>query len=355
MRGSFFASLIISLLLIMIVAHSYAASTPQTGESVALQFLGQVAGLGSTTYQISSINDSGPFKLPNSSIIQHFEDDLSAVVNNTSAKFNAFLVFTDGNLSFYQLNSPSGNFGSGQQNFNDSLQTLIDTANRYYAFSNESSWNSFGQLASTALQTQSLTIGNGDFSLQIQNGSDAGPGRALWATCYDKIDGEYISPYRSMQIGISNNGLVTNVVDGMMKYHIADSNVTVSKDQAIAIAQPSFNAFAQQNQLQIVGTNTTFTYGLDGNGQRGDTLALHPQWDIEAYYNGSGEYNASSYSVTVWADNGEIAVSGPDGFFGNTSGSNITSSLPLLLVLPFIAIFGTLVGLYLRRKPKIRR
>jgi len=136
---------------------------------------------------------------------------------------------------------------------------------------------------------------------------------------------------------------------------VATTNVTISENQAIAIAEPYFEAFAQQNQQNVTAIDTTFSYSSDQGGQRGDNFALYPMWTIDAQYDKIGEYNASSYTVQVWADNGAIFNQGPDAFFAPVSNNNAQGNLSLLLILPVILLFALASGMYLRSKHKVRR
>lgn len=352
----FSATLMFVLLSITALGYSIPNSTPAPdSQSISSQFLAQVAGFNMSNYHIAISAPSGPNRILNTEVTPHFSTTILAQIHDDKDEGNAaHLTFADGSFWLYQLDALSGtstplsgNLGVCGQSFNDSLNLVINVANGYYALFNESSWSDFAQLASTALQTQKLSVEDADFSLRIQNDS------TLWAVCYNKIDGQYITPFRSMQISISRNGMVTNLANNMI-YHMATANVTVSEDQASAIAEPYIQSFAQQNQQQVVTTNATFSFQIDGNEKRGDRFAIYPQWAIQALYDKPGEYNASSYSVTIWADNGEIVANGPDYFFANASSMNGPSILLLLLVPVLVAMFLLGLGACLHLKPKFK-
>jgi len=322
----------------------YSSSTADI-ESVALQFLGQVAGFNTSNYQIALSAPSGPYRMLNTQVTPHFATHVSATVSNEYGESDVVLSFIDGNFRSYGLHSLQGNLNAhaSEQGFNDSLNTLITVVNGCRGLFNASYWSDFAQLVSVALQTQQLRAENENFLLEIENGS------TLWTACYAKIDGQYTSPFRSMQVHMSSTGLVTSVIDGMMIYHVATTNVTVSEEQAIAIAGPYIETFAQQNQQQVTAINATFRYEIDGSEQRGDSFAIYPQWTIEAWYDKPGEYNVTSYSVVIWADNSAISRSGPVGFFEPAPG-NAQPNLPLLLIPAAIPVFALASGVYLHRK-----
>jgi len=344
-----------ALILISLTSASSAGSTSSADiKSVAAQFLAQVTGFNPSNYQVTLSAPSGSNRMLNAEVTPHFQNVISANIRNDNGESNAVLTFIDGDFWSYNSHSLSGNLGTNGQGFNDSLNTLIKVLNGYQPLFNANYCKDFAQLVSTALQTQELSVENGDFSLQIQNES------GLLAVLYAKIDGQFTSLFRSMQVCISSTGLVTNILDDIGTYYVATTNVTVSKEQAIAIAEPYIEAFAQKNQQNVTAINATLGYEADGNEERGDSLALYPEWQVLGTYDTPGRVNATSYSVWIWADNGGISSSGPIepaliNAFGSTSNTNAPAALPLLFIPPAVIIFALASGVYLQRKAKARR
>jgi hypothetical protein len=349
-------ALMFALSSIVIYRHSVECSASTTNlQSVALQFLEQVAGFNTSDYQMNASSLSEPEWMWGA---HHFGNSVTADIINSRGESKAFLHFIDGTFWYFQLDSSSWeNFGTNELSFDDLLKTLIKVVNGYQAFFNASYCSDFAQLASSALQTQKLSVENRDFSLQIQRGSSALP-RGIYATCYSKIDGENTSNFRSMQVGISKTGVATDIVDGMMIYYVATTNVTVSEEQALDMAEPYIQAFAKKNQREVTAITTAFRYERDGSEERGDTLAIYPEWTVSALYNQVSVYNTSEgyaygYSVVIWADNGGFAVNEPAYGWPPTTNGNV-GLLFLLIPAVIIMIFVLASGLYLydRRKTK---
>jgi hypothetical protein len=315
---------------------AYTTSAEDTN-SLALQFLRRVAGFDMSGDQVMLLTASN--------------GDVEATVCNDYGKSDADVTFIDGNLWRYSLHSLYGNLGRCEQDFIDSLYTLIKALNGYQALFNASYCDDFAQLVFIALQTQKLSAENENFSLEIDNGS------TLLAICYAKIDCEYTSLFRSMQVRIST-GLVTAVNDSMRTYHVATTNVAISKEQAIAIAEPYVKAFAQENHQNMTAINATLEYDRDDLPQRGDRYALYPAWYVYGTYDKPGEGNATSYSLGIWADNGEIFSNGPNepalAAVFSQSNTNVPVNLPLLLIPPVI-IFALASGVYLHQKKTKRK
>jgi hypothetical protein len=344
-------ALMLGLSLIVACGHSVGSSTSTINlQSVALQFLEQVAGFNASNYQINVSTPSEPQGMLRAQISPHFQNFVTANITNGKAESVAHLNFIDGKFWLYQLDSSSwGNFGTNELSFDDLLNTLIKVVNGYQAFFNASYCSDFAQLASSALQTQKLSVEDRDFSLQIQRGSSALP-RGIYATCYSKIDGENTSNFRSMQVGISKTGVATDIVDGMMIYYVATTNITVSEQQALAIAEPYIQAFANKNQQQIKTQNITFKYERDGTEERGDTFAIYPEWVIQAFYDRWSKDNAYGYTVVIWADNGSFAVNEPDEGWPPMTNGNV--GLLFLLIPALIIIFVLGLGMYLHHTRK---
>jgi hypothetical protein len=346
-----------ALMLVSLASVGSVASTANPNvdiSSVASQFLVQVAGFNTSNYQVILSTPSEPSVMSSTHVTPHFETHVLATISDEHGQSDAVLSFIDGKFWSYDSHSLYGNLRADEQSFNDSLNALVRIVNGYQGLFNASYCSDFAQLVSTALQTQELSVENQEFSLQIQNGS------TLLAVLYAKIDGQYTSLRRSMQVCISSAGLVTNILDNLNTYYVATTNVTVSKDQAIAIAEPYIEAFAQKNQQNVTVINATLGYEDDGNEERGDSLALYPVWHVLGTYDTPGLSNATSYSVWIWADNGRISGSGPLysdllHVYGPPSNTNAQAGWPLLLILPAVIIFALASGMYLQHKPKARR
>ncbi|MGD0029180.1 MAG: hypothetical protein ABSC91_09600 [Candidatus Bathyarchaeia archaeon] len=340
--------LVLAVALSSMGASHYLTADPTSStdiKSFALQFLGRVAGFNLSDCTVAFSTPAGPYRMPNSQVTPHFKTVLTGMIGNNYGKADVAFTFVDGNFWFYDLHMLYGSLSPSpsEESLNDSLSTLVSRVNECRSLFNASYWSDFAQLAVAALQTQLLSIKNENFSLEIENET------TFLATCYAEIDGQYTSLSRSLQVYMSNTGVVTGLIDNMMVDHVATTNVTVSDDQAIAIADPYIETYAQQSGQQVTSINATFRYQTDIEEQRGDSFAVYPQWVVEASYDKPNAYNATGYGVIIWADSGEVSSKGPIDFFGSTSGKDPTNLL-LLLLLTAITAFVVVSGAYLQRK-----
>lgn len=341
----------IAFALVLIPRVSTASSVPAAdARSFCTQFLEQVSGFHTNESVVFSYT-IGPVKMSDTPGTPHFRSDVSFNISNDHGSSSALFTFVDGNLWLYNLESPD-NLGTRESSLNESLSTLISALNGYQALLN-TSYEDFGRMVSTALETQKLNVENNDFLLQIkENNYNSSWLPTLDVSWFRKIDGQFITPFQSIQVGM-RNGLITRVFDSVDTYHVATVSVAVSYDQAINISRQYIEAFAQENQLNTVSVSATLNYTIDGSAQRGDSFVIYPFWFVKGMYDKTAqEYNANSYSVIIWADNGSISGEGPDSGYG--SGSSGTLNPWLFLIPAGLCIFVLGTGTYVRRKSKTR-
>ena len=315
-------------------------------ESFCQQFLTNVVMLNTSGYQTTFSMELPP---PTYSTT-HFDNECSVTISNGQNQFSAIFSFTDGKLWFFDLDASQANLNvSVAQDFNGSMNGVVKALTNYQGLSNAAFRTDFVNLATAALQTQELAVENENFSLQIENTTDG-----LTATCFEKIAGEYTNPLMSMRLTISETGLLTELYDGISIHHVATTNVTMSEDQAIALAEPFIQDYGAENGQNISAINATFEYRQDVLQQRGDTSALYPSWDIEAWYD-HVENDTYGYSVIFWADNGQVSAAGPDTLVGSPTGTNNPFDWRLLLLPCSVITFAGAFGVYQHRRLRKRR
>lgn len=320
-------------------------------QSSCKQFLEQVAGFHmNETIVFNHIY--GPWEMLNTQDTPHFEIDVSFSISNNHGNSDALITFVDGNFWRYRLDSPD-NLGTGESSLNESLSILISALNGYRVLFNESYCEDFARMVSTALKTQASSVETSDSLLRIeQTNYNSSWLPTLDVSWFRKIDGQFTTNFQSIQIGM-RNGRMTGILDTVSIYHVATTSIAVSYDQAMNISKPFIEAFAQENQLNIVSISATLNYTIDGSSQRGDSFAIYPFWFVQGSYDRSGPENARGYSVIIWADNGNILGEGPNARLG--SGLSATGN-PLILLIPasFVTFVLPSLGAFIRRKTRAK-
>lgn len=273
----------IAFALVLIPRVSTASSVPTTdSRSFCTQFLEQVPGFRTNESAVFNYT-MGPVKMRDTQGTPHFRSDVTFNISNDHGSSSASFTFVDGNLWLYDLEFPD-NLGVHESNLNESLNTLISALNRCQALLNASYCEDFGRMVYTALETQELNVENNDFLLQIKETNyNSSWLPTLYVSWFRKIDGQFITPFQSIQVGM-RNGLITRIFDSVDTYHVATVSVAVSYDQAINISRQYIEAFAQENQLNTVSISATLNYTIDGSAQRGDSFAIYPFWFVKGIY-----------------------------------------------------------------------
>ena len=100
------------------------------------------------------------------------------------------------------------------------------------------------------------------------------------------------------------------------------ADTTITKEEAIDIAMPHIEAYANENNRIIESVNVTFWSNVkDIWVSRGDRSSMYPEWAVNATFNISeadkNRPQITGYCVLIWADNGEIRSEGPQGFYSS--------------------------------------
>jgi hypothetical protein len=156
---------------------------------------------------------------------------------------------------------------------------------------------------------------------------------------------------------VFNHNILTSFSDLSRFYSIGNTNIALSRDQAISIAQKeAFNS----NILNITsekGTSKQVTLDLPTQPQSvqlnafcRQPLTYSPMWQIQ-FYASEPVYGTNGYQIGIWADTGQIQYSHLTSIHGvtdnpdNTDSTNFISQTPNTtdnsqpLANPFIILF----------------
>ena len=290
---------------------------------VAIGFLEQVAGINMNAYTVVSV-DASTDKMLDS---QHFRTNVGIVINDSQNQFYALVTFIDDKFWMYTLDLVTGNLGTGEQSFNDSLTAISRARNAYRTYFNISYGSEFAQAIWTAQQTQNHTVENEQGLLTIQYAENSStPIRYTKVRWVQRIGDQLINT-RSTEIYFSNSGLLTELGDNLAIHYVASTSINTSRDEAMEIAMPYIEEYAQEHQQQVKAVNATLEYVLDLSCNRGDSFAIYPEWSVEAVFDKTNEQTVYGYSVGIWADTGAAYYHEPQGSYSLSGGSNPPSML----------------------------
>lgn len=325
------------------------ATSHQTWKQLALDFLEHVAGMNVTAYNATWPAVYG-YQLPGSA---HYQTNVDIKLQNENNTLNFRFTYMNGTLWTYELldASPAEPMGAGKT-YDDALLAAIQAAEGYHYLFNLNYCDGLSGMISTALQKQSLVVENNDALLNI---SYAEKTDLVW---FKKILGQCTSPFQTVSMVISQNGFLTNFMDNLAICPVATTCVNVSQQEAFNTAMPIAQAYANQHGQQIVSTKTTLSWMKDSDRKHGDDdFAIYPVWYFQSTFDKTNEEHAISYSVTVWADNGQIAYALPEGFKGSPKSNDSPgdNSYPKLMFAALAAVLALMcVEIYLRHKGRRR-
>jgi hypothetical protein len=314
-------------------------------ENLTSRFLG-ITGLNNCSISSFSESTSG------------YLTAMTAKINADNAQYNVLITLENGKFFSYSLSG--SNFGTGELDRNTYLITAENVLKGYQTFLNASYCSEFEELLSIAMQTQSSSVENHDFALnqdfvlKISNGASAGQTWCTYVEYSRRVEG-YPVLGDCFALVISKNGLLTTLMDNMMLYHVATTDVNVTEEQAIAMATPYATGYAQQSGQTIVVTNATIDFERDIGGLRGDNFAMYPTWTVYFTYDKTDKDGVDGYAVAIWADNGQVYYNAPQGWFGSSSNTALsanTSNWQIVALAAGLFVLFPIATTYVKRRAR---
>lgn len=300
------------LLLFLLWPHVESSYSAPDYINISINFLSSVVGLQSSGYSIGFI-DMVSGKMPSS-----IHNETSVMFNVTSLSGDSFIAkisFIDGVLSHYKLYPISGDFSGVSKSHEEYVNKVIEVLDNYYSLFGRGYIKTFIDLCRSSLSLNRKTVDSDVYRLVIDYEGRPNVYVAFWF--YEKLYGNYTTPFRSIYIGLARDGLVTAFIDNMAVYKVGASSISVSRDDAIEIALPFIQGYAEEHGVNVVDVSVEFNIIKDLEGKRGSDLSLYPAWFVKAKFDRRVEGNTFGYVVGIWADNGEVYFHNPLGYFAS--------------------------------------
>lgn len=327
----------------------YAFQDP--AEDLAFKFLERVARINAEkNYSMISFNTSTG-KIPNS---QHFQTTIRVVFSDGQNKFETLTTLIKERFWMYFLYPLSWEDSENELTLEDCLIIANQAVEEYRVNFDAEHCGIFAQMLSTAIQTQSLIVEDNNYLLKINCTESCS---TQWEKfhyaqiqLFEKINGQFVTPFRAVYISVSKNGLVTEFVDNLGVYNVVTTNINVSQQEAINIATPYIKAYAQKHQQEITTINAKCEFIKDISGCRGESFAIYPQWHIMAMFDKTNEEGIFGYSVMIWADNGKVYHHEPQGCYLSEKKATFSFSWEPILVAAIALAIGLCI--YLGKIPR---
>jgi len=346
------------------------ASREIDARGFAFTFLEEVVGIDLDNVKVVNFSASSPrIAVFEGDDRPRKEDYISVVFESGGNRFKASINLIDGIFWYYTLR-PFWDPGPDRVGFKDCVRAAYKAMEGYRKLYNTGYSAELSQLLSAVLRNESLTIdlkdprpaGEPSFlkgltllarvdgetgTLEIIYHKEVSIVGFFW---YEKIKGRWVTPCRSISLDVSlKKGLVTSLVDHMMHYKVATTDVKISREEAIRIAMPYIQAYALKNLVTIEKIEATFSFVSDDSLHRGKDrnglYMVYPRWMVIAWFTTKPKSGVCGYAVLLWADNGKVYHHGPQGHFSEGAAG---PSWPVPTAGAFTAILG--LAIYKRLK-----
>jgi hypothetical protein len=287
---------------------------------LAFDFIEKVAGINLTRYEknITILQPGGEFEVG----IQLLSKEGTVTVN---------ILFTRDKISwvYYKpATPPSWLWADESKEKMDAARDILEQYGAHF----DTSYVQPARLLDSAVPDLDQVISEGNMTLKITENCR----RFVWEYVADGF-----TLFSPICMEISEDGHLTSFKNAIGIYSVASTEINVSEEQAISIARPVAEAYAQKNGRIINNATAKFRCEL-----LRDRYVFFPDWYVGFSFEPDGSY-VSGYGVIVLASSGAVYSSDPVGKVGNTNNPNY---LPVLLILVILTPLGAASFIALRRR-----
>jgi hypothetical protein len=279
------------------------AATDQYVQQQASTFLEQVIGMNPNDYKIENL------QVTVSALNPKVSETTAAVgtINYKGTNHTFSMDIVHGRIKYLNMGFYPNYMEDARLSPSDALSIAKNAIEAYQTTFNASYLSGFADMIPTTVQAQikNATIENSDKKINIYYYESTSQPTYAFVEFVKNLGGISLAPVET-SIKIARNGLVTMFFDGLAFYRLGTSQEPIAEKQAIDIALPSIEAYANENNRQVVSINATLRYALDASALRSDGYSIFPEWYILALYDGQKTNPVFGYSVVMWGDTGEI-------------------------------------------------
>ena len=314
-----FTLLLVSALLIALVNLSIVYSAETDSKNVALDFVETVLPLDVDKYEISQSRYYSYLSMdPN--VKDAINEEVTYLLTNEQSKLEITCKFQNNLLWSFRLNTKEGTVI-----YNQKYSNILDITNnflaRYGNFAEKSS-NEMINLLSKVDSSKNMTVKSENTELTVENleiPDLINVTSFCWANIYDGVE------YTSLKIYFENGNL-HSMIDDRGLYTIGNTDVLLSKDEAVKIAMKRIESYSYTVTMGEDDSNLKRVEISDFAVNEDRTTAdlysavknsatLYPYWSVILNLNQTYPGSVYALIVGIWADSGEV-------FLCNTLGAS---------------------------------
>ena len=271
------------------------------GSDKVLTFFKNVTKLDTTVYTVSLDDNEVVWRTDIGGVA---EENLKYSLKSHFNNLNVDIRFRNNHFSRYDLHMIESTPIFSQTQPSDVLQNAKFNLARYKAYSGDDYLTQMISLLDTVTRienNQELVDG----SLKLQIFSSAGTVLFAWMYTENSIDFQT----KGLQMVFQNN-ILTTMTDGYYLYTVANTNLAVSREQAIEIAKNHVRTLTYNIEGQQVSGFTVAEEPLSVQlvpHTRGNSVALVPYWYVELALNQIYAGGRNVVTVGIYADTSKVA------------------------------------------------
>jgi hypothetical protein len=271
------------------------------GSDKVLSFFKNVTKLDTTIYTVSLDDNEVVWRTDIGGLS---EENLKYSLKSNFNNLNIDIRFRNNHFSRYDLHMIESTPIFAQTQPSDVLQNAKFTLARYKVYSGDDYLSQMISLLDTVTRIENnQEVVDGNMKLQIFSSA----GTVLFAWMYTDNGIDYQT--KGLQMVFQNN-ILTTLTDGYFLYTVGNTNLSVSREQAIEIAKNHVKTLTYNIEGQQVSGFTVADEPLSVQlvpHTRGNSVALVPYWYVELALNQIYAGGRNVVTVGIYADTSQIA------------------------------------------------
>ncbi len=282
-------------------------SAVSVGQKVALGFIENVLPIDTSQYNIGLENSGKPISLFNGSIAANENELLTYSLKSENNTLNVICEIRNGVLTYVAMDNKKGDLISDSQ-YSNITEAAVTFLERYQDFTGLNS-TSLINLLHGIDPTKNTTLVSGNLKLEVKHADLTGTAfgdsvQFRWMQSFNGCD------YRYVVMGFKD-GFFSMIGDDRQVYSIGDTNVNISKEQAIVIALNAIQNYSYRmsddwvvDEFDVLENRIAAVLISQNKGGN----VLYPSWTVTLPLNGTYPGSVTELLVIIWAGTGDVEV-----------------------------------------------
>ncbi len=315
-------------------------ASEQDMKELAVSFLEDVAGIDMSSYSVGyfHVNRDATtgYRFPYTSVTFEFGDYKGRILLAQGRVLSYRLYdYSDTDVDFEKLLSNVEIEEPTVMGYADRLDTAFEKYEQHFSVDKSELYETL----SLAKSTGEKEIESDSWRLNVNTEHSHRQTDTFVQFSWSEYVGEFKST-RGVRIVMTDSGVIVQLVSRLI-YQYGTTDINISKEEAIEIARPYAEEFADEYGSEITGINATLYFMRDWHTLHPDndnnTMLLYPKWTVRFEFYGDIKPVTGLYA-SIWADNGEVYNTGKSGTYGSHPPSPVPRSMPWNIIIPILIV-----------------